>query len=659
MDGHGIPVQVLSKALGVTERTIQMRINTGQYQAAEIKSMRGGKNGIQKLVAFSSLNEDEQRQVLRYETHRDIPNPVFSIDINQYLDKYGEESLRQALLREEACIEIIATRKEPFSKKRLGYIQHQWTEKLDICQDALIRLVKKYETEGFPALLRKERYDKGFRKGVCEAGAAIIKDLYCDEHKPTVKTVYNKAVKQAIELGPEFCLECGYADTCQEIDRSGVKLSSYTTAYRVIKKELTAAEIARWRYGREEFRKKFMPKTRVRKDDIRVNEQWVGDHHEFDTSKDLFVVDSNYEPARPWVTGWQDRRSNCFVGYSISFQPNSATILASLAHAMKPKPNSPFQGIPEEVLIDNGKDYRSKRLVGLKDQETAEQYRLKCQGVFSSLGIRVRFTQPYTPWAKPIERFFKEVADKFSRELPSWVGNRPSERPSNWKEEVKKLVNSGKLLTLEQFTKMFQEWLDKYHNTYQKDLGGTPLEIYQKYKPAEGPIPNDTALAVLFMYEDTRKVHPTGIKFNNLNYVNNEKLAIYVGETLRIKYDPNFLDEIHVFKDSQYICTAKQMKLLSIHSSADEIGEHIASQRKAAKIITERRKQYTLNPKRTKSKEIITGETLPSSQTKVVQVTGYENVPVSNKKTATAPQPKRSAFDKFIRDYGEGKASSG
>jgi putative transposase len=52
-----------------------------------------------------------------------------------------------------------------------------------------------------------------------------------------------------------------------------------------------------------------------------------------------------------------------------------------------------------------------------------------------------------------------------------------------------------------------------------------------------------------------RKVHPDGIHFQGLRYVDTT-LAAYIGESVVLRYDPRDVAEIRVFHEGRFICRA-------------------------------------------------------------------------------------------------------
>lgn len=368
-------------------------------------------------------------------------------------------------------------------------------------------------------------------------------------------------------------------------------------------------------------------------------------------------MDEHGRIARPQLTAWQDFRSAAIVGWSISFQGNSKTIGVALFDGIVPSKETPFWGVPEEVLIDNGKDFRSHYLTGAPPKPQRQEWTPELRGVFSQLSIKARYCKPYQPWSKAIERFFGTVADQFSRFQPGWVGSNPSERPEHvTTKHLQTLKQRGVLLTLEGLRERFSDYLARYHSEVHSELGDTPLNIYESAPRLEKPQPTKEALSVLLMHEVRRKVHPVGIQLDNRRYQLTSELATLVGEQVLVKYDPCHPAEIHVFYDGGYVGSVETAERMSIYATSEQLSSHHRSQRATERTIRNRRDEWEQGG-RHKSKEVLAGSTpTRSSKAKVMQFTGYEGVspPTDTDKSARARggnSPGMDLQEKMLGEY--------
>ena len=194
-------------------------------------------------------------------------------------------------------------------------------------------------------------------------------------------------------------------------------------------------------------------------------------------------------------------------------------------------PNFPQHGLPNSVYVDNGKDYRSHLLNGelidignIDYPDIIEKYAalgidpfyidleydpkddvwkkrhgqkdiiikgVRVGGVYAALGIHSRFATVYSPWAKLIERFFRNVVQSFSRSLPGWCGSTPDQRPEKLAAELK----SGNVLTFDEFVQKFYSYITSvYHKASHRGHGmnnRTPDEVFQALMPKPKTVSQD------------------------------------------------------------------------------------------------------------------------------------------------------------------------
>ncbi len=111
-----------------------------------------------------------------------------------------------------------------------------------------------------------------------------------------------------------------------------------------------------------------------------------------DTIISIFCRDDE-KVFRPWVTIFSDIRSRKPVGWILAQKPSGYTILSALDKMID------NYGVPEELLVDNGKDYRSHiikgQMVVVPDWEDGlpVDRQIVIQGLFAALDCEVRYTE--------------------------------------------------------------------------------------------------------------------------------------------------------------------------------------------------------------------------------------------------------------------------
>lgn len=125
-------------------------------------------------------------------------------------------------------------------------------------------------------------------------------------------------------------------------------------------------------------------------------------------------------------------------------------------------------GVPKELYFDNGKDYREKSFN--KDFPLS---------LTKQLGINQIYATPYHGQAKPIERFWETLEDRFCKFFPTYLGKDAKKRPEDMRVTFEKLKD--KCPTMEQFTDLLGKHMNKYNNTPSGGIdmdGKCPDQVY-------------------------------------------------------------------------------------------------------------------------------------------------------------------------------------
>jgi transposase InsO family protein len=131
------------------------------------------------------------------------------------------------------------------------------------------------------------------------------------------------------------------------------------------------------------------------------NQIWETDHTQLEIP---VLFPRAHRPRQPWLTTFIDGYSRAIMGWAISDQPSSATILAALGEGIRvDSKRGPFGGIPTALRPDRGLDFAAEALA-------------RACGV---LGIRLAPTEPYSPHLKgKIERLHRSITARFLAEMP-------------------------------------------------------------------------------------------------------------------------------------------------------------------------------------------------------------------------------------------------
>lgn len=264
----------------------------------------------------------------------------------------------------------------------------------------------------------------------------------------------------------------------------------------------------------------------------RPNEIWQADH----TPLDIFVLDSNKKPVKPWLTAIVDDYSRAVPGYFIGAQPPSSMRIAlALRQAMWTKPDETWKisGIPEKLYSDQGSDWVSSHI----DQVSID------------LKFETIQTEPDEPQGKgKCERFFRTVNEMLLSSLPGYAP-----------------AGHGKVqavLTIEQLEQRFKTWLlTEYLVRKHSETNMSPKDRWESF-PFLPRMPDSIEqLDLLLMtIAKERLVRRDGIRVLGFRYLD-LALQAYSGERVTVRYDPRDLAEIHVYFQNTLICKASCFEL--------------------------------------------------------------------------------------------------
>jgi putative transposase len=318
---------------------------------------------------------------------------------------------------------------------------------------------------------------------------------------------------------------------------------------------------------------------------IASNYQWAGDHHQFD----VFVQDPGRpgKVMRPWLTGWMDMRSRYLTGWTIQVSAgNTDTILAAFCDGVK------LKGVPEQVLIDNGKDYDSKDIQGQTKRERRLRLDIdpdRCKGVFCQLGVATHHCPPFHPQSKPIERQFGTICRRFSPRFQTYCGNSPENRP----EDCEDKVAAGLAPTLAEFIDLFRAWLESdYHQSAHEGQGmdgRCPAEIFTACLGTIKTAPPE--LLDLLCQRRTRpvKVGRNGVTYKGLRYGQFEpELHRLLGREVVLRIDDRDISKVSVWTlDDKLICVARQNQLIPADATAEVKREAVRQRARVKRVDRE------------------------------------------------------------------------
>lgn len=276
------------------------------------------------------------------------------------------------------------------------------------------------------------------------------------------------------------------------------------------------------------------------------------------TKLDLFVVDdeSRIPIGRPWITIALDKATGNIVGMYVAFHPPSyLSVMKTLRHMMTSKyyvreafPDIKNEwlayGVPKLIVVDNGKDFRSRSLTDACKQ----------------LGIDIYYCPPKKPWFKgQVERTFRTINQKLIHQIPGTTFSNVVDKKDY---DPKKHAIVG----YRTFIYILHRWIiDEYSQEFNKGVKGVPAKLWVEgvEKWGQPAFLDDSGKwdIILGKLKTGSTIQRTGIQYQYLFY-NSEELQALKLKLLQkrignvdFKYDPSDLSKIFVYNelDKSYV----------------------------------------------------------------------------------------------------------
>lgn len=485
-----ISISESSTLLQMSPRNVRYKAENGEY----IHRYTAGKGrGGKKLeILLSSLPEAAQAKYYNLEPVKE------------------QESLEKYTCKQQTAANNKAWVVELYQKRNRGMKAEDFVKWYNeeygasITKEDIYRWQRKLKDGGTAALVdRRGGYTKG-QSSIPPEAWEYFYALYMTQQKRGIKLCYDFTKKEFPDIP-----------------------SIYSFQRRV--KQIDYRALLFYREGKEAFENSlpYMERCRL---DIHSNDIWFSDHHRMDV---FTQNEDGTRICRMWLTVFFDARSGKIISHICRNASPNATVIKKCF-----KQGIEKHGIPNEVYFDNGADYRSKCF--------SEDYPLS---LIHQIGIHTIYATPYHGQAKPVERFFNTLEERFGKMFPTYTGRDAKKRPEQM------MISNEKILTFAVSMEKFNEYLDQFIQEYNQtgsrgnDMEGkSPDEIYYRELVSKREIKNRKALNILCGTFETRTVQRNGIAFKNRNYDNSDFINYYKKKVI-INYDPDNIDELHVFDE--------------------------------------------------------------------------------------------------------------
>ncbi|MDD3012641.1 MAG: transposase domain-containing protein [Candidatus Gastranaerophilales bacterium] len=486
--------------LGIKAETLRKNCASGKYV---FKVSKRKKNHIYKVM-LSSLPVEFQNLYSKSDN-----------DLAEGLMLYNSADEKSRKLADK-YIHILNTSKNLRGQALMDYIDDWNIQNPDFrtSYSRLMEIRKKYELYGIAGLISNPHGNSGKTK-LQREWIEYFKQLYLLEGAPT-------------------------AESCHRIVKGcfGAKNNDFPSArtfLRKLQREVPKQSIYLARYGYSKWNKKYANYIERDYSNVRSGQCWVSDHAQIDVA----VINKEGKVCFPWVTAWRDLKSNKWLGWLLHEESgNSDHIFQTFYYsALK-------YGLPDEIYIDNGKDYRAKDFAGGRTK-LSDHHSTPMLGL---LGVEARFSLPYNAQTKPIERDFKKVKELLSKHVVGYRGGNVVERP----EKLKNEISGNKLLTFTEFKLTFDDFIENIMNKLpsksKKLRGKSPDELFAKEFTLMKTVPKDSLMLFCMRSSKIVTIGRNGIRDSQLgvNYWSGW-MSGFKGEKVYIRRDIDAYQECWVF----------------------------------------------------------------------------------------------------------------
>lgn len=455
--------------------------------------------------------------------------------LSSYFDLLPDKAKEEARRREKYVKEIRKQRLDKRTKEALEPIINKVSQEInDVSKPAWITVYRwdrdyTASDEDIRSLLPKGHEKKSkLDPDAFKVMSNVVSEVFMTLERPSVNSVH--------ELLPA---RIDNANKFRDLDDQ-LTCPHYTTLLRYISR-LDQYDLMVARYGKRYADQHFMaaqqgprptrPLERVEMDFAHLP---------------FFVIDveRNLPIGKPRLAGSIDVFSKMVTGIELSFIPDGyLSVMRCLRHAILPKTYVKDKypeivntwdayGIPETLVVDNGKVFHSKHF----------------EDACLQLGITIDYSPPKVPWYRPsIERYFGTLNTNL-------LSGQPGTTFSNFIEKADYDPQKNAVISLNTLLEIIHVWIiDIYLQKEHSGIKDIPALVWkagiEKHPPALPP--HRMELNVLLGEIMHKTVSSAGIEFCGLLYNHSDLIALRrvlkKGEKAIVKYDPSDISLLYAF----------------------------------------------------------------------------------------------------------------
>lgn len=457
--------------------------------------------------------------------------------------------------------------------------------------------LKAFNVGGLPALVKKDRFDKGKSRKLNNAALEFIVAAATPLHGAygslSVREIFRayeeERVWRAAHKGKRLT-EQAAQKYHRYIDEDGrlkgeacLTEASYPTFLRWFNRIPSTVKVMA-RGGGEAYANTQEILSFRNLTELQPLDYVVMDHRQLDLFC-LIQQSDGWKLARPWLTAAIDMRTRKWLAWDVVESPSSDSIASVLKQVFLK------YGLPAALYWDNGKDFRCEWFEG-KSRQAGSQFQVTAlregvRGVLETLNVRVHHAIVRRARSKIIEPNFVNTAN-FDRSLPEWCGHKPTERPERFgdlltqhERWVKGESQKTPFQTISQIAWLYGEFLDKELNERPHTGEGMnkvtptgrgwmcPNECWERLI---GRVPRRWAPPEVIQFcfrkrrESTVRNGEVRITFAGREYHyrvadNPTRLMSLNGRKVETAYDPHDLETVAIYHDGCFIGLAANLEL--------------------------------------------------------------------------------------------------
>lgn len=532
--------------MDLPERTVLHYCKAGKI-AATSRSCNGG---VEYTVFLDELPEEARNRYLVLNTPPEIQAVVSAGDLYAYneapeyarrkADKYLDIMRRVGDLRGERLKSFLKTWSEEHPDRAVSYASYR-------------RAVDKYSKFGINGLLGQWGKKKG-RTSITEEWYESFKSFYMKEGAPSLRSCWEETLGVALAKEPELDIKA---------------FPTGQTFRRLLGTRVPKDAIFLARHGYQAWERRYGYQIERDYSNLLAGQCWVSDHAQIDVAV-TYTHQGKTKMAFPWLTSWIDNKTQKFLGWDLHVEaPNSDHIFLSFGRA------AAKYGVPAEIYIDNGKDYRCRAFSGGRKSwkfEMGDQGHQKAVSMTALLGITTHFSIVRNAQSKIIERVHLNIKEWVSKHYVGYRGGNVVERPERLAKEIK----AGNLMPFEEFVKVFDKAITEIMNrnpiNNETHNGMCADELWEQELPNSikaGQVRKVSADTLRFFCSRTSNIltiGKNGVRDSELGVTYwDEWMMASKGKKVRLKRDPKHYEvaSVHDAQDGSFIGNARLFSKVS------------------------------------------------------------------------------------------------